>query len=155
MAAVGNYFTCSNLKLDCMATLPRSSTRYPPGPPRPVSEFDSGNTGINTSTAWTEHLEGGYTPRKYLSESNVPAGVSDEEDIEKITYPAHVLYKFEGKAEFRELTVDAGDEVEVIKEDVGEGWSLVRDPLGKVGLLPQSYYTVCTNFCSNMSTSLE
>ena len=128
-----------------MATLPRSSTRYPPEPPRPVSEFDS---GTNTSTAWTGHLEGDHTPRKY---PNVPTAVSDEEDLEEITYPARVLYKFEGKTEFRELTVDAGDEVEVIKEDVGEGWSLVRDPLGKVGLLPQSYYTVCTNFSSNMT----
>jgi sorting nexin-9/18/33 len=132
-----------------MATFPRSSISYPPGPPQPVSEFDS---DINTSTAWTEHREGGHTSRKCLSESNVPAAVSDEEDIEEITYPARVLYKFEGKAEFRELTVDAGDEVEVIKEDVGEGWSLVRDPLGKVGLLPQSYYTVCTNFCLNTTT---
>jgi sorting nexin-9/18/33 len=118
-----------------MATLPRSSIKYPPGPPRPDS-------GINTSTAWAERLEGGHTSRKSLSESKVSATVSDE-DIEEITYPARVLYKFEGKAEFNELTVDAGDEVEVIKEDVGEGWSLVRDPLGKVGLLPQSYYTVC------------
>ena len=133
-----------------MATLPRSSVKYPPGPPRRP------DSGINTPTAWTEHLESDHTPRKYLSESNVPAGVSlSDEDIEEITYPARVLYKFEGKAEFRELTVDAGDEVEVIKEDVGEGWSLVRDPLGKVGLLPQSYYTVCTNFCSNMTASLE
>jgi len=127
-----------------MATLPRSSIRYPPGPPRPISEFDS---GINTSTAWTEHLEGGHTPRssmrKHLSESNVLAIASDEDDIEEITYPARTLYKFEGKAEFRELSVEAGDEVEVIKEDVGEGWSLVRDSLGEVGLLPQSYYTVC------------
>jgi sorting nexin-9/18/33 len=134
-----------------MATLlPRSSVKYPPGPPRRP------DSGINTSKAWTEHLEGDHKPRKYLSASNVPAAVSlSDEDIEEITYPARVLYKFEGKAEFRELTVDAGDEVEVIKEDVGEGWSLVRDPLGKVGLLPQSYYSVCTNFCSNMTASLE
>ena len=124
-----------------MATLPRSSIRYPPGPPRPVSEFDS---GLNTSTAWTEHLEGDHTPRKYLSESNLPATVSDE-DMEEITYPARTLYRFEGKAEFRELSVEAGDEVEVVKENVGEGWSLVRDSLGRVGLLPQSYYTVRTN----------
>ena len=129
-----------------MASLPRSSIEYPPGPPLPDS-------GINTSTAWMKQLEGGHT-RKYLSESKIPAAISDE-DIEEITYPARVLYKFEGKAEFRELTVDAGDEVEVIKEDVGEGWSLVRDPLRKIGLLPQSYYTVCTNFCSNMIASLE
>ena len=71
--------------------------------------------------------------------------MSEEEDIEEITYPARASYKFEGKAEFRELSVEAGDEVEVIKEDVGEGWSLVRDSLGEVGLLPQSYYTVCIN----------
>ena len=126
-----------------MATLPRSSIKYPPGSPQP-------NSGINISPAWTKQLEGGHTPRY----PNVPAAVSDE-DIEEITYPARVLYKFEGKVEFRELTVDAEDELEVIKEDVGEGWSLVRDPLGKVGLLPQSYYTVCTNFCSNMTAILE
>ena len=139
-----------------MATLPRTSIRYPPGPPRPVSDFDSAIN--NTSTAWTEHLKGGYTPRKYLSETNVSATVSDEEEIEEITYPARVLYKFEGKAEYTELTVDAGDEVEVVKEDVGEGWSLVRDSLGEVGLLPQSYYAVCTDFLpplSNITTSIE
>lgn len=122
-----------------MSTFPRSSIRYPPGPP---SEFGS---GINTSPTLIEHLEGDYTPRKYLSEPNVPLTISDEE-IEEITYPARVLYKFEGNAEFRELTVEAGDEVEVVKEDVGEGWSLVRDSLGEVGLLPQSYYRVCANF---------
>lgn len=127
-----------------MATLPRSSVRYPPGPPRPLSDIDS---GINTSTAWTEHL-GDYSSKKCSSQSNITATVSDEEDIEEITYPARALYKFEGKAEFRELTVKAGDEVEVIKENVGEGWSLVRDSLGTVGLLPQSYYTVCTNIPS-------
>lgn len=71
--------------------------------------------------------------------------VSDDEEIEVVVYPARVLYKFEGKAEFRELTAEAGDEVEVVKENVGEGWSLVRDSFGEVGLLPQSYYTVRTN----------
>lgn len=137
-----------------MATLPRSS-RYPPGPPssisqRPASEFDA---GINTSHAWTEHLEGGTTPlpsaskarsRKFFSESNTVAPLSDEieEDIEDMTRPARALYSFEGKAEFRELTVAAGDELEVVKEDVGEGWSLVKDSTGEVGLLPQTYYTV-------------
>ena len=139
-----------------MATLPRSS-RYPPGPPssisqRPASEFDA---GINTSHAWTEHLEGGTTPspsvskarsRKFFSETNTVAPLSDEEieeDIEDMTRPARALYSFEGKAEFRELTVEAGDELEVVKEDVGEGWSLVKDSTGEVGLLPQTYYTVC------------
>ena len=60
-----------------------------------------------------------------------------------MTHPARALYSFEGKAEFRELTVEAGDELEVVKEDVGEGWSLVKDSTGEIGLLPQTYYTVC------------
>lgn len=138
-----------------MATLPRSS-RYPPGPPsivtnRPVSEFDA---GINTSAAWTEHLETGSPTtsvskarsKKYLSESDAQPFVSDDEaydEPEVLTRPARALYSFEGKAEFRELNVVAGDELEVVKEDVGDGWSLVQDSTGEVGLLPQTYYTVC------------
>ena len=55
---------------------------------------------------------------------------------------ARALYHFEGKAEFRELTVEAGDELEVLKQDVGDGWSLVKMEDGKIGLLPTAYYTV-------------
>ncbi|KDR80060.1 hypothetical protein GALMADRAFT_62609 [Galerina marginata CBS 339.88] len=150
-----------------MATLPRS-TRYPPGPPsaisqRPVSEFDA---GINTSVAWTEHLETG-TPtsslskarsRKYLSESDVRQPISEdeaEEELEIMTRPARALYAFEGKAEFRELTVAAGDELEVVKEGVGDGWSLVKDLTGEVGLLPQSYYTLTINFTPSPELQLD
>ncbi|KAF9484995.1 hypothetical protein BDN70DRAFT_871680 [Pholiota conissans] len=134
-----------------MATLPRSS-RYPPGSqssilPRPMSEFDS---GINTSTAWTESLGTEESisrarSRQYLSESGVPHTLSEDEgddEPEVMTRPARALYAFEGKAEFRELQVEAGDELEVIKEDVGHGWSLVRDATGEMGLLPQTYYTL-------------
>jgi sorting nexin-9/18/33 len=72
----------------------------------------------------------------------------DDEDAEDVTVPARALYAFQGKAEFRELTVGAGDELAIIKEDVGDGWSLIRDSQGEIGLLPQTYYTVCC-----MSTS--
>jgi len=136
-----------------MATLPRSS-RYPPASisNRPVSEFDA---GINTSAAWTEHLETGTpTPsvskarsKRFLSESDAQPLVSDDEtydEAEVLTRPARALYSFEGKAEFRELSVVAGDELEIVKEDVGDGWSLVQDLTGETGLLPQTYYTVCS-----------
>jgi len=138
-----------------MATLPRSP-RYPPGPPsiianRPVSEFDA---GINTSAAWTEHLETGSPTtsisrarsKRYLSESDAqPLAPKNEAYYEPdvVTRSARALYSFEGKPEFRELSVVAGDEVEVVKEDVGEGWSLVQDSTGETGLLPRAYYTVC------------
>ncbi|KAG2059659.1 hypothetical protein BDR06DRAFT_949027 [Suillus hirtellus] len=53
---------------------------------------------------------------------------------------ACALYKFEGKAGFRELVVEAGDELNILKE-AGDGWSLVRVSSGEIGLLPQTYYT--------------
>lgn len=131
-----------------MSTLPRIS-KFPPSElyPRPQSDFD---TGVNTSTAWTEHLENG--PRKYLSESDVPGSLSDEEPDENDgsedlgVLPirlARTLYQFEGKPEFRELSTEAGDAIYVLKEEVGDGWSLVKNSTGEVGLLPKSYYTVC------------
>ncbi|KAJ3516486.1 hypothetical protein NLJ89_g1092 [Agrocybe chaxingu] len=150
-----------------MATLPRSA-RNPSGSglisQRPVSDFDA---GLNTSAAWTEHLECGATPapslskahsKRFLSESNVPRSLSDDEvsdDAEEITRPARALYSFEGKAEFRELTVEAGDELEVVKEDVGEGWSLVRDCTGEIGLLPQRYYTLTQDFVPSPDLQLD
>jgi sorting nexin-9/18/33 len=125
-----------------MSAIP-SSSRLPSGfAQRPVSDFDA---GINTSHAWTGHIEEGVddttpTPsiskarsRKYLSESNAVHSMSDDEDGEDVTIPARALYAFQGKAEFRELTVGAGDELDIIKEDVGEGWSLVRDSQGGLG----------------------
>jgi sorting nexin-9/18/33 len=114
-----------------MATLPRTtkpSTLFT----RPQSEFDA---GINASTAWTEHLE-----RESIS-------LSDEEpdndaDSAETHRQARALYRFEGKAEFRELSVEAGDDLDVVKEDLADGWSLVKNYMGEVGLLPRTYYTV-------------
>jgi sorting nexin-9/18/33 len=103
-----------------------------------VSDFDA---GINTSAAFTEHLE-------QASECG-PGSLSDEEpgpdsdDQEDEGRPARALYQFEGKPEFRELSVEAGDEVKVMKEDLADGWSLVKIESGEVGLLPRTYYIVC------------
>ncbi|KIM46899.1 hypothetical protein M413DRAFT_440467 [Hebeloma cylindrosporum] len=143
-----------------MATLPRSSRCPPVISNRPVSEFDA---GINTSAAWTEHLETGSPTiearsKRHLSESDAQPFVSDDEaydEPEVLTRPARALYSFEGKAEFRELRVVAGDELEVVKEDVGDGWSLVQDSTGETGLLPQTYYTLTTDFTPSPDIQLD
>jgi hypothetical protein len=107
---------------------------------RPLSDFDA---GINSSAAWTEHLERGTT--------DIGGSLSDEELETEPDYdlnrgrPARALYAFEGKPEFRELTVAAGSSLDVLKEELPDGWSLVR--CGRdVGLLPRTYYTVCTAY---------
>ena len=108
------------------------SRREVPG--SPPLEFDA---GINTSTVWTEHLD---------SDSSRSRSLSDDEDdhFEEGTdgRGARVLFAFAGNANFRELDVKAGDEITVVREQVGDGWSLVRTRRGRVGLLPRSYYTV-------------
>ncbi len=111
-----------------MATLPRASKS--PSNIRPQSEFDA---GINGSTAWIEHLE-------RASIHSAEEAIDDDEDGSH--RPARALYDFDGKAEFRELSVEAGDELEVIKEDLADGWSLVKDASNEIGLLPRAYYTV-------------
>lgn len=129
-----------------MATLPRSSKHSSASSvifQRPQSEFDA---GINTSAAWTEHLE---------TDSGTNTGsLSDEEpdDEPEEGRSARALYDFEGKAEFREISVAAGDDVEVIKEDLADGWSLVRKGAGEVGLLPRTYYTVRLQITKKHST---
>lgn len=98
------------------------------------NDFDA---GINTSTAWTEHLDG--------------ASLSDEEQLCETGRQARALYAFEGKPEFRELTVEAGDDLDVIKERIPDGWSLVRRTVdGQIGLLPRSYYTVCSPLTTHL-----
>lgn len=126
-----------------------------------VPDFDA---GINASSAWTESLP---LPPEGVLRSSVASPSSpnidvlsddeheeeEEEDIADIeSLPgrsARALYAFEGKPEFRELTsVCAGDELQVLKEEVGDGWSLVKHVVetegrrSEVGLLPHSYYTV-------------
>ncbi|KAJ7741445.1 hypothetical protein DFH07DRAFT_926149 [Mycena maculata] len=118
-----------------MATLPRSPTSSKILPERrPHSDFDA---GINASTAWTEHLE---------SSGSLSDEEPDDEEPEGTLRPARALYDFEGKTEFRELSVEAGDELEVVKEDLADGWSLVKNEAGEVGLLPRTYYTFTADF---------
>jgi sorting nexin-9/18/33 len=100
---------------------------------RPLSEFDA---GLNSSAAWAANRAQAHDA---LSDDE---GESSDEG-EKYTRgrPARALYPFEGKSEFRELTVKAGDALTIIRDDAGDGWSLVR--CGReVGLLPRTYYTV-------------
>lgn len=122
-----------------MATLPRANK--PPSVvadvrPRSDAAFD---VGIHSSNAWKEHLE-------HASLSDDEPEPSDElQPSEETAKAARALYDFEGKAEFRELAVEAGDELSILKEDAGDGWSLVRATRsGEIGLLPQTYYTVNT-----------
>ncbi|KAG6903388.1 hypothetical protein C0995_013141 [Termitomyces sp. Mi166 len=118
-----------------MATLPRAFRITPELTSslflRRVSEFDSGQ---NTSVAWTEHLSPGSEGE------SLPDEEPDHENEEDLR-PARALYNFEGKIEFRELSVIAGDALEVVKEDLTEGWSLVKKMDGEVGLLPRTYHT--------------
>ncbi|KAI0035450.1 hypothetical protein K488DRAFT_43230 [Vararia minispora EC-137] len=115
-------------------------------------DFDA---GINTSAAWTEHRE----RESMLSFTAVPPSLSDDEgdgdedDAANLdNRSARVLHKFEGKPEFRELSVDAGDEIEIVREDAGDGWSLVRNTVGELGLLPQTYYTFIVDFVNAPAT---
>ncbi|KAG1902124.1 uncharacterized protein F5891DRAFT_1277218 [Suillus fuscotomentosus] len=88
--------------------------------------------------AWTEHLE------CYSLSDDEPEPADEHHELQPVEEPvkaARALYQFEGKAEFRELTVEAGDELNILKEEVGDGWSMVRVSSGEIGLLPQTYYT--------------
>jgi sorting nexin-9/18/33 len=125
-----------------MATLPRAhKLPFILSSPRAQSEFDA---GINTSTAWTHHLEAGGSEDADLEEPSSGSLSDDdlEDDDNSKTRPARALYQFEGKVEFRELHVEAGDKLEVVEEDLADGWSLVKNGVGELGLLPRTYYTV-------------
>jgi sorting nexin-9/18/33 len=100
----------------------------------PTTDFDA---GLNSSAAWAAQRE---RAADVLSDDESDAGSMHVSRRER-GRPARALYAFDGKAEFRELSVRAGDSLEVLRPDAGEGWSLVS--CGReVGLLPQSYYIV-------------
>ena len=123
---------------DPLKTPPASTTAgLPP-------DFDA---GINTSAAWTESREKGRS----LSDEEIDPNDPELDYLQVPGRPARALYSFEGKPEFREVYVSAGDEIEVIREEVGDGWSLVKLFVGggiELGLLPRSYYTVRANASS-------
>lgn len=127
-------------------------------------DFDA---GINSSSAWTQSLSSpdGLARTSLIPKEEPPNvnSLSDDEEENEIAEgieedqaflaeqgrSARALFAFQGKLEFRELTaVEAGDRLEVLREDAGDGWSLVRyleveeDHSPEVGLIPRSYYTV-------------
>lgn len=51
------------------------------------------------------------------------------------------MYNFEGHEEYRELTVQEGDLVDVLQENIAEGWCLAENQ-GVKGLVPVSYLEV-------------
>ncbi|KAG0697584.1 hypothetical protein DFH29DRAFT_142761 [Suillus ampliporus] len=125
-----------------MATLPQATSSVISGAdtrPRSNAAFDA---GIQSSSAWTEHLERGS-----LSDDE-PEPTDELQRFEETAKAARALYDFEGKAEFRELTVGAGDELNILREEAGDGWSLAKASSGETGLLPQTYYTYTTSFLS-------
>ncbi|KAG2136655.1 hypothetical protein DEU56DRAFT_887439 [Suillus clintonianus] len=105
------------------------------------------DAGINSSSAWTEHLD------RYSLSDDEPEPTGELQPIEETAEAARALYDFEGKVEFGELTVEAGDELNILKEEAGDGWSLVRMSSGEVGLLPQAYYTASTDRSMLCTTS--
>ncbi|OSD05124.1 PX-domain-containing protein [Trametes coccinea BRFM310] len=146
--------------------------------PHSELEFDS---GINTSAAWTVSLaspEGGarlslnsiHSIKTSIEQASISEEVEADDDgsvaedddslYDEEGRPARALYTFHGKAEFRELTrVEAGDELEIMREDVGEGWSLARlaktsqdrdsgstVQANEMGLIPRSYYIFTAEF---------
>ena len=117
---------------DPLKTPPASTTDgLPP-------DFDA---GINTSAAWTESRDKGRS----LSDEETDPNDPELGYLQVPGRPARALYSFEGKPEFREVCVDAGDGIEVIREEVGDGWSLVKlfiEGGVELGLLPRSYYAV-------------
>jgi sorting nexin-9/18/33 len=112
------------------------SRREVPGPLSLATSFDA---GINTSNAWTVYLDSDSSRSRSLSDDE-----GEDDDFEKDIdgRGARVLFAFAGNPEFRELDVKAGDEITIIREQAGDGWSLVRTRPGVTGLIPHSYYTV-------------
>ncbi|CAG8578682.1 8825_t:CDS:10 [Paraglomus brasilianum] len=58
---------------------------------------------------------------------------------------ARALYDFEGEPEFRELSFFAGDVLNVLREQLAEGWSMAEKD-GITGLVPDSYITYINEF---------
>ncbi|KIY47422.1 hypothetical protein FISHEDRAFT_45363 [Fistulina hepatica ATCC 64428] len=104
-------------------------------------DFDS---GLNSSTAWvaSEHLDAD--------------SLDTRSDLDgDAVHPARALYDFEGKVEFGELSVCAGDELDVLEEDLPGGWTLARTAGGEVGLLPRTYYTFTSEFATGPDVCLS
>jgi hypothetical protein len=128
----------------------------PPKPARLSMSSKKRDTTCSTNSTSTTFLEEQFT------ESPPPASpVSPKEDIEKtvddrtprasevysqpIGRQARALYNFEGEASYQELSFKAGDVLNVLEQQLSEGWSLAEKD-GITGLVPESYITVSFDF---------
>lgn len=50
----------------------------------------------------------------------------------------HAVSNFEGTEESN-LSVNSGEELEIIEGDAGDGWTLVKNKQGQEGFVPSSY----------------
>ena len=55
------------------------------------------------------------------------------------------MYDFVGEADNGELTIYENEVLEVIRQDVGEGWWEAENPSGQRGLVPEAYVEVRFN----------
>ncbi|KZS87259.1 hypothetical protein SISNIDRAFT_433832 [Sistotremastrum niveocremeum HHB9708] len=135
-----------------MPGIPRNKSPINPTAPQPPTVALSGpsylsDSGLKVPAAWTFGLDQEdylHEPELSLSDDDEREHVHEDEEEEK---PARTLYKFEGKSELRELSLAAGQDITVLKEDMSEGWSLVRHK-ETIGLFPRSYYTFTSSFSS-------
>ena len=151
-----------------MSTFPRQSklngvsTAGPAKPvlTRPTSDFDA---GLNSSTAWTEHLGKDIDALSLFGSDKAASNLSKEclsiDEIENLSgRPARVLFDFDGDQARGELVVCAGNDIEILKEELehADGWSLAKPLLDTredgdersascevaAGFIPRSYYSV-------------
>ncbi|KAG8980313.1 hypothetical protein FRB90_007677, partial [Tulasnella sp. 427] len=117
-------------------------SKEPPSPnpnARPSSNL-SFDAGINASSAWTGALDASGSEDESGNRTIKGKQVAGKkEPVESTPKPARALYDFEGKPDFRELVIRAGDELTIIKEDLAEGWSLAQYK-EELGLIPRKYY---------------
>ena len=121
------------------------------GSSSPPLDFDA---GINASNAWTIYLDSDSSRSRSLSDEEAEDEANDDFEGDIDGRGARVLFAFTGKPEFREMDVKAGDEITVLREEAGDGWSLVKTRQGLVGLLPRSYFTV-NSFLPFLPTPLD
>ncbi|RIA99387.1 hypothetical protein C1645_747570 [Glomus cerebriforme] len=131
-------------------------------PPKPARlSISSKKRDTTTSATFSEEP---------MTESPPATPVSSNGDIEKnaddktpraselffqpVGRQARALYNFEGEASYQELSFKAGDVINVLKEQLSEGWSLAEKD-GITGLVPEAYITYTTEFAELHNTTLS
>ncbi|KAH3677624.1 hypothetical protein WICMUC_001727 [Wickerhamomyces mucosus] len=100
----------------------------------------SGWTLINNKSG-----ERGLVPTSYISvesiEKNIPPPVANSRKSGKKIVYANVLFEYIAEDE-GELTIKPGEKVEIISNDEGDGWTLVKNIGNNEGLVPSSYVEI-------------